>query len=660
MGWVGIVWTLLLASGALAWILRERWMLATSLGVAGTVSACVVGLAAVIPALLDSTPRAALLPWSLPLGIGAIGLDSLSAWFIVVLLPVSGVAAVYGAWYLRPEEAHRRTAGTWLPFNILIASMVGVTVARDGMVFLLAWEAMTLASFALVVFDHDQAQVRSAGFLYLVAAHVGTACLLVLFLLLDDGSGTMTFGTPGVRSASHLAFTLALLGFGMKAGFFPLHVWLPEAHSSAPTHVSAVMSGVMLKMGIYGLIRTVGLFDQPPMVWGVTLVAVGLASGILGVLMALAQHDLKRLLAYHSVENLGIIALGLGISWIGKAADLQAVAWLGMAGALMHVLNHALFKSLLFLGAGAVARSTGTRRIDHMGGLIRRIPQVGWLFLLGAVAIAGLPPLNGFVSEVLVFAGAFQGVTDGARELVRLPALAVVAGLALIGGLAAACFAKVVGIVFLGEPRTLAASQAVPVSRGLWIPMGILAGLCLVVGIVPAGAVFMVAPAVSQALGMEPGDAIALVREVPTRMLVFVGYAGGALLLTVGVVAGLRRLMGRRHRDRNAVTWDCGYVAPTSRMQYTASSFARPLLEDLSPILGIRVDRDGPDGLFPPPGRLAVHGRDPVLTDIINPVSGLAARAMSACRVFQRGNVQTYLLYVLLALVALLIAWKEF
>jgi formate hydrogenlyase subunit 3/multisubunit Na+/H+ antiporter MnhD subunit len=320
-----------------------------------------------------------------------VELDALSAVFAVPILVIAALAAVYGQEYLSPYAARKELAVTWFWYNLLTGSMLLVAVARNAVLFLLAWEAMSLASFFLVMFEHQRASVRHAGWVYLVATHIGTAFLLVMFAVLGRQAGTLDFAAfapgPATPMAPGLLFLLAVVGFGTKAGFMPLHVWLPEAHPAAPSHVSAVMSGVMIKTGIYGLLRVLTFLGPPAPWWGWVLVATGAVSGVFGVLFALAQHDLKRLLAYHSVENIGIIAMGLGVGMLGLSYRQPAVAFLGLAGGLLHVCNHAVFKSLLFLSAGSALQATGTREIDQLGGLLRRLPVTGAVFLVGSAAI---------------------------------------------------------------------------------------------------------------------------------------------------------------------------------------------------------------------------------------------------------------------------------
>src|SRR5437762_13470823 len=365
--------------------------------------------------------------------------------------------------------------------------MALVVAAHDGLLFLLAWEIMALAPFFLVIFDDRQESVRHAAWTYLAATRIGTAFLLVLFVLLGGLAGSSDFDAyrailladPGLAS---VAFVLALIGFGSKAGIVPAHVWLPEAHPVAPSHASALMSGAMIKIGIYGLVRILTLLGTPQPWWGWPLIAIGASSGVLGVLFALAQHDLKRLLAYSSVENIGIVLLGIGLGVLGLATGIPALAVIGFAAGLLHILNHSIFKGLLFLGAGAVQQGAHSLELETLGGLLKRMPWTGTAFLIGAAAIVGLPPLNGFVSEFLVFYAGFAAVMDPAASIALAGLMAIVA-MGLIGGLAAACFAKAFGIVFLGSPRTAKAEKADEAAPAMRAAMAGLAPLCVAVGL---------------------------------------------------------------------------------------------------------------------------------------------------------------------------------
>lgn len=626
---------------------------ALAVGTVGSALACLAGVAASFSALIGGEERSLRAAWPLPVGELHVALDALSSFFLVCVFLVSGLAAVYGGGYLQPYIGKRRLAPALFFFNLLVASMAVVTIARDGILFLIAWEVMSLTSFFLVTFESEREEVRRAGMTYLIASQLGVIFLFVLFALLSRHSGgTYDFDVLGASGAAGLAnvcFLLALMGFGTKAGFWPLHVWLPDAHSAAPSHVSALMSGVMIKMGIYGLLRTLSFLGRPQAWWGATLIGVGAVSGLIGILNALAQRDLKRRLAYSSVENIGIIALGIGLGLLGQSQGNAPVAFLGFAGALLHVLNHGLFKGLLFEGAGSVFHGVGTRDIDSLGGLYRRMPVTAVTFLVGSVAICGLPPLNGFVSEWLLYIGAFRG---GAT----LPtgwavwALAAVPALALIGGLAAMCFVNAFGGVFLGQARTEAASRAHEASGAMRAPMLVGALLCVAIGLWPAGVVRMVAPAVTLLVGTpsaipDAGPLLAI-----TRVAV-------ALLALVVLLELLRLALLRGREVSRAATWGCGYAAPSSRMQYTAASFAQPILALFAPVIHSRIEQQGPDGYFPAKAHYEEHLGDVAGERVLLPATRRVVRALSRLHAIQQGRLQLYLVYIAVTLVVLLI-WQ--
>ncbi len=521
-------------------------------------------------------------------------------------------------------------------------------LARAALPFLIAWEGMAVAAYLLVVLEHERREVRRAGMIYVVATHVGTLLLFALFAIWAGGASDLSFQTLAAHprfSAGRGAMILAvaLIAFGLKAGAVPFHFWLPEAHAAAPAHVSALMSGVVIKMGIYGLMRTVVLFGSPPPWWGWVVLALGAVSGVLGVVWALAQHDIKRLLAFHSVENVGIILLGVGAGALGVAYGHPLIAVLGFAGAALHTLNHALFKSLLFLAAGSVIHATGTREIDRLGGLARPMPVTTTTFLIGSAAIVGLPPLNGFVSEWVVYQALLRGV--GAGDAMRFAGLAVVV-LALIGALALACFVKVIGVVYLGAPRHALATDARESARGMIRPLVGLAAACVVIGLVPIG---VVPPA------LRVGS---LVAGLPSSTADFTGTtaAGPATVFTValalslavawGLYVSLSRA-GRGGRPVQSATWACGYPTPTPRMAYTASSFAAPLLDVFRSFAGVRTHRAAQ--------AFATHAVDPVLDDVLVPAWRGVRSATAWLRHAQRGGLSRYLLWVGAAVVASLL-----
>jgi hydrogenase-4 component B len=645
------------ATGALCLAFARRPRLVQTIGPLGVVAGSLPAVIDASRALLTGSITSLHLSWSIPGANLAIGMDALSAFFTLPIVLICALAAIYGREYLRPHEGVKALGASWFMFNLLAASMLVVVLARNAVLFLLAWEAMSISSFFLVMFEGEKAAVRRAGWTYLVATHVGTAFLLTMFILLGQPSGSLDFngfariaGTPAV---ANFVFVLAVVGFGTKAGFMPFHVWLPEAHPAAPSHVSAVMSGVMIKMGIYGLVRILLWLGPPPLWWGYLLVAMGAVSGVLGVLFALAQHDLKRLLAYHSVENIGIIVLGLGIGLIGLGSHHPLVAALGFAGGLLHVVNHAIFKSLLFLGAGSVLHATGTREIDHLGGLLKFMPTTGATFLVGAAAISGLPPLNGFVSEFLIYFAAFS-LLGAAGIPVIVAALVVIVSLALIGGLAAACFTKAFGTIFLGEARSSHASHAHEAGPCMRAPLILLAGLCLIIGLMAPLVIGVVVPVVSQLAGPADLGDWSCTAAAP---LAIIACVGAGLLVLYVILAALRSaLLARRSVDESG-TWDCGYIAPTPRMQYTASSFADPLTRFFGLLLGTHRDISAPDGFFPDIASFSTETPDMSRERFYKPAFMAVERGLSKFQWLQHGRLNFYILYIVLTLLALL-AWK--
>jgi len=641
------------AMGALVFANRGRG--STICGVSGILIGCVCGIIPAVSVVLGEPSQSLRMAWDVPYGSLFLELDPLSGFFLIPVFLLCALAAIYGAEYLEAYRGRKALAAPWFFFNLLVASMVVVILARNGVLFLMAWEMMALSSFFLVTFESEKESTRQAGWIYLVASHIGTAFLLALFILLGRANGSLDFDRFSASSDAGLLFVLALVGFGTKAGFIPLHVWLPEAHPAAPSHVSAVMSAVMIKTGIYGLVRIMLLLGAPQAWWGWVLCGIGLSSGVIGVLLALAQHDLKRLLAYHSVENIGIIALGLGVGTLGLRAGLPAVAAVGFAGALLHVLNHALFKGLLFLAAGNVAHSTHTREIDHLGGLLRRMPRTGVIFLIGAAAISGLPPLNGFISEFLIYLASFKGAVslDGINSV---PMLATIAGLALIGGLAAACFTKAFGIVFLGHPRSEHAEQAHEVGLAMVLPGFALATACILIGLLGANVVDSMAPLISEVTGLS-APVVRTSLAQAAHSIAFVSYTGGAL---VGIAAllGLGRAIALSNRSvYTDVTWDCGYAEPSPRMQYTASSFAQPLTDTFDLLLQTRRVLKAPRGLFPIEASLATDTPDPYQRFIFQPLFRSIGRNLLLLRPLQQGQVQLYILYIAVTLLLLLL-WQ--
>jgi hydrogenase-4 component B len=584
--------------------------------------------------------------------------DGLSAMFLVPVFLISVLGSVYGLDYWKQTDHPDNGRKLRLFYGLLTAGMGLVVIARNGILFLVAWEVMALAAYFLVVTEDERSEVRETGWVYLVATHVATLCLFALFALLRRVSGSFTLAplpesvtiSPGMSTA---IFVLALVGFGVKAGIMPLHVWLPSAHAITPSHVSAIMSGVIIKMGIYGLVRVTSLVPHPPLLWGEIVLALGAVSGVLGVAFAIGQHDLKRLLAYHSIENIGIIVMGVGLALLGRSLHQPEWIVLGLSGGLLHVWNHALFKALLFLSAGSVIHAVHTREIDHLGGLAKRMPYTALGFLVGAVAICGLPPLNGFVSEFLIYLGLFD--TLGLRGGPSLAGAAfAVPALALVGALAAACFVKAFGAVFLGTGRSEHAAHAHESGPAMLGPMAVLAACCVFIGLAPA----LVAPLLGRAVSAwapEVGDAGP--RLAGLARLQWITVMGVVLIVGLTLAAWLlwRRL--RQSVVATAPTWACGYVAPTPRMQYTASSFAQMIVGLFSWALRPKSRRPGPMSLFPQKTEFHSDVPDVVLDEAVLPAFRSGARFLSWFRVLQGGTIQAYLLYIFLALIALML-WR--
>jgi formate hydrogenlyase subunit 3/multisubunit Na+/H+ antiporter MnhD subunit len=646
-------------SGLVALALRGSPRTGQRLASAVLVSGALLGIAGALLAMTGGTATWSS-GWPTPGASLSIRIDGLSALFLLPILGIPALGSVYGIGYWRQEERRGQSIRLQVCYGLVTAAMTLVAVADNGILFLAAWEVMALAGFLLVLTEHEKPETQRAAFVYLVSAHVGNLALFALFALLGRLAGSFEFsamaGLDGGTRAAAWVYGLALGGFGLKAGLVPLHFWLPGAHAAAPSHVSALMSGVLLKTGIYGIVRITGLFDAPPPWWGAVLVGAGAVSAVLGVGFALAQHDLKRLLAYHSVENIGIIAMGIGLALLGRTYGIPALVVLGFAGGALHVVNHATFKGLLFLGAGAVHHATGTREIDHLGGLSRSMPITSGLFLVGATAISGLPPLNGFASEWLVYMGALRITTEPGPSPLQL-ALVAVPALALVGGLAAACFAKVFGAVFLGHPRSSHCAHAHEPPVSMLAPMALLAAACAAIGLYPAAWVGVLARGAADWARVDPGS----FSEIAARAAASAGrisVVALALLVVVGALLAWRRArLGAR--QPLAPTWGCGYARPTPRMQYTGSSFADQLVLRFGWVFFPKTRVTPPTGPFPKRAAFDSSVPDTVLDVVILPTAGRGARATERIRAYFIGRVQFQALLVVLGLLTLLgwLAW---
>jgi hydrogenase-4 component B len=616
----------------------------------GALIAALLGLPVCIFLLLEQRTVTFTIDWNLPFDRCEIALDPLSCFFIIPIFLVFLCGSVYANGYW-PATSHRSSEpGLTFFYGILAAAMVLVAVARNGVLFLIAWELMALAGYFLLITDHGEEEVRTAGTVYLVATHVGTAALIVLFSLLRlHGTSFLFPGVGGLHVATAPAsvlFIAALIGFGSKAGLMPLHIWLPSAHANAPSHVSALLSGVMLKMGIYGLLRVLSMMTDRPLWWGGVLAVMGLVSALLGICLAASQRDIKRLLAYSSIENIGIITTGIGIALIGQATGNGRLAFLGMTGALLHVLYHSLFKPLLFLCAGSVIHAGGTREMDRMGGLARAMPWSAALTLCGAIAICGLPPFNGFVSEFFLYMG-FFGEARAAVPAVVLGAPI----LAMVGGVAVISFVKLYGMTFLGHPRSEQASHGHEAPAAMLVPMTVLALLCLTGGLVPQLFLSLTTPLVTTLTPLA-----ATLGDQPLQPVWFT-IAGVTLLILAAVVYGVVRCRSAALPATTGPTWGCGYLAPTPRMQYTGTAFSEILTSLLDGIVRTRIARTAIKGYNPAPAKLSYMPEETILERLIQPLFRVAGIGFAFVRRLQHGQLHIYMVYFFVTLVVLML-WR--
>ena len=550
---------------------------------------------------------------SLALGCDSGSLDPLSAFFVLLIAVGATAATLYSRGYLshaleRKSPAHLSLH--YVALAVMSLSMLGVVVSDGGYSFLFFWELMTVASFLLILFDAERREVRRAALAYLIMMHIGFVLLVIGFVRLRLATGSASFAALTPYFADHAflpLFLVFLAGFGMKAGLFPMHVWLPEAHPAAPSHVSALMSGVMIKTGVYGILRVVAALGTPEALRtaGLVILAAGIATGLWGVILAAAQNDMKRLLAYSSIENIGVIFIGIGIALLGKSSGNPSVTVCGIAGALLHTLNHSFFKSLLFFGAGNVLTQTGTTSLDSLGGAARHMPLTAILFLVGTAAICALPPFNGFVSELLIYSGMFKGIASGSDVLASAAGLAA---LALIGGIVVLAFAKLYGIVFLGTPRSHEVAEASEVDNFRLAAMALpLAGI-LFVGLFPITAV----TAITRAAGFFVRMPVSASDWLLAPTLTAVGRTAWLLIAVVAALAWLRHRTLRARKVAQGPTWGCSFTAPNIRMQYTGESFSEGL-QSIMPSL-TRQDGEGDavvkSEIFPSAHRFDIRRKD--------------------------------------------------
>jgi formate hydrogenlyase subunit 3/multisubunit Na+/H+ antiporter MnhD subunit len=632
------------------------------LGLGGALGLVAGGWAIATGAALTATLEPLGLPWLK----WHLRLDALSGFFFVLLGTLVLAASLYGPRY---SSEFKRGPQPLPPLGIFTAvfvlGMQMLLLADDAFTFMIFWELMSVGGYMLVAYQHQNAANRHAAFLYLLMAHIGALIILIAFGVLAAFGGGFTFDQMRAAELTPLwasiAFACALAGFGTKAGIMPLHAWLPEAHPVAPSHISALMSGAMIKMGIYGIVRlTYDLIAQIYWQWGVVVLLLGTASALLGVLYALMQHDLKRLLAYHSIENIGIILIGLGLSMIFLGTGHPVLGTLGLVAALYHTINHALFKGLLFLGAGAVLYRTHERDLEHLGGLIRRMPVTALFFLVGCIAISALPPFNGFVSEWLTFQAALQApqLDNGVLRAV-IPINAAL--LALTGALAAACFVKAYGVAFLGRPRTRHVAHAREVPAGMLAAMGLLAVLCLLLGVLPTLTIEALAPVtrllVGQALPSATVQGWLWLTPIAPEVA---SYSAPFVVLAIALVFALGYVFLKRRAKpaRTGYAWNCGFGPLTHRMQYTSSAFSMPIRRVFAPAWKVEehIETVTAPGLLARPKSIhhRLHVADWSWLKGYVPIGGFVLAAARRIGRIQTGSIHTYLTYSFVTLLVFL------
>lgn len=656
------------AAGALlSFIFQKNAQLSHMISSIIAIAGSVIGIGLALSLLITKSFFAFTIPTSFPLFDISVHVDALSAFFILIISVVAFASSTYGISYMRHYFANYNIGVFGFFYNLFILSLLLVTTAYNGFYFIFVWELMSLTSLFLVIFEYNQRKNLQAGYIYFVMTHIATACIFIAFVLLYQATGSFNFESIKNLSGSispilkGIIFFLLLVGFGTKAGIIPLHIWLPRAHSAAPSHVSALMSGVMIKMSILMFFQFfIVLMPHAPMWWGVIVLIIGATSSVVGVLYALSEHDSKRLLAYHSIENIGIILLGLGSGMIFIALGNIPLAIIALVAALFHTLNHAIFKGLLFLGAGSVISQTHTRNIEEYGGLIKHMPYTAFFFLIGALAISGFPPFNGFVSEWLTFQGLFNGIT---YQSIFVKSIFIFAGgsLALTGGLAAACFVKVFGLTFLARSRSPHTKQVKESSLFMTGSMGYLAALCLGIGVFSFAIVPLIRSIVSgliaftqhpegiviQNMGIEINSTFAMSAMIVMPFLLIL------LCLVVAIAMVFANFLSNKQKVRIGEIWDCGFNSITPRMEITATGFSRSI---------IIIFR----GILHPTKQYDVESKT-VTLGIVNiyeqyfyfPLHRSLQKISLQIKKIQGGNVNLYIFYIVIVLIGLFI-WARY
>ncbi|MDZ4183686.1 MAG: proton-conducting transporter membrane subunit [Desulfuromonadales bacterium] len=646
---------LLIIGALISLIAGKHHRIALTAALTAIIVASLLTATTALRVLLNQETLIANFTWLVPGGAFALQVDPLTGFFLLPVTILPPLAAIYAVAYLDEDSKRRNLGAHFSLYCLLVAALTLVVTAANALLFIAAWEIMTISSFFLVSYDHHHAEVRQAAWLYLLVAHFGLLLILAFFLLAGSHCGSLNFAdfTPLTQAGPTLTailFSLALVGFGIKAGLFPFYIWLPDAHPAAPSHVSAVMSGVVVKTGIYGILRVMTWLPPLSALWGAIILALGLLGALYGIAMAMVQKDLKRCLAYSTVENIGIIFMGIGLGVLATAQQLPVVAALAFAGALLHLWNHTLFKGLLFLGAGTLLHATGTRNLDQMGGLLRRMPQAGLLIIGGSVALAALPPLNGFVSEWLIYLGLLHaGVAMSGVSALGMSMVLALFG--VVGTLAVVTFTRLIGIALLGEARSPAAARAYDASTTMLWPMRLLLFGCLIIGLLPQLTLHLLSPVLSQLTPTAAPELVATFSQLGQ-----IGLWGVILCAALIMVALLLVALQRRRPTTIAATWGCAFPRPTAQMAYTAESFSGLAHHHLLPqTLQPEVSKKRPRTLFPATVEFFQHSQEVILQRGYQPLFSYLAERCVQLRWLQQGKQHLYLLYIFICCAGLML-----
>ncbi len=596
---------------------------------------------------------------SLVTGPVNLRIDALSGWFILIINFIILAGTFYGLFYMKVYEKQKNNLSLHsVVFVLLHSALVSLCVIQNSLVFLITWEIMAVSAFFAVIFEHEKMATLTSGINYLIQSHISIVVLMFGFIWVAIKTGSYDFSAITAYSAANpgasglMLFLCFFIGFAIKAGFVPFHTWLPYAHPAAPAHISGIMSGVMIKIGIFGILRMITLIRADYYTIGLVIMIFSVVSGLYGVMLAIVQHNLKKLLAYHSIENIGIIGMGIAIGCIGLGKGNYMLAALGFAGGLLHVLNHALFKSLLFFTAGNVYQATHTMSIEHLGGLIKKMPQTAGLFLIAAIAISGIPPFNGFISEFIIYSGFYywmQGSVIGQLMAIIFSVLALV----LIGGLALLCFTKAFGIVFLGSPRQKFHHEVKEVPFLQLFPLYFIAFLIVLIGVFPLFFMSLLANPVEILAGIPPVSEPGFQLKIGESMQ---PLTWGIWIFIFIVIAmwGIRKLVQSGRKAEVGATWGCGYVAPTEKLQYTAGSFVRSYSKLFKSFLLASKEEKEIQGIFPPGGLYETHIYDRIEKYLIDKPIAAYKSLLGRFLFLQNGKLQFYILYGIIFIVSVI------